>query len=70
MVFALYFRRFAPVTLFIFGFTLSAPSQNQDLPKAPQAEVFTLTPSPGSFHGAGDCGQSHKSEAGACGFPG
>ena len=44
------FRRFAfSITIFILSFTLSVLSQNEDLPKAPHAEVFTLTPTPGPF---------------------
>jgi len=49
MHFAQRFRRFASQTtlLLVVGITLHL--HGQDLPKAPQSEVFTLTPAPGYF---------------------
>src|SRR5579862_2507042 len=49
MFFAHYSRRFGCVSLFVLACSLSMLSQSQDLPKAPHAEVFTLTPTPGPF---------------------
>ena len=50
MFFAHYFRRFASYnTIFILTLTLSALSRSQDLPQAPNSEIFTLTPAPGPF---------------------
>jgi hypothetical protein len=44
-----YSRRFAYMTVFIFFFAAFGPLQGQELPKAPQSQVFTLTPTPGNF---------------------
>lgn len=50
MFFAHYYRRFAcSITIFILCFTPFILSQSQDLSKAPHAEIFTLTPTPGPF---------------------
>ena len=49
MFFAQHRRRFASATVFILFFSTSVLSHSQDLPKAPNAQVFTLTPTPGFF---------------------
>lgn len=43
------FRRFAFTISLILFFSTSLPLHSQDLPKAPRAQVFTLTPTPGFF---------------------
>jgi len=49
----MYFARmcFAPIVCFALMFSAGAPvwAQTNDLPKAPQAHVFSLTPEPGYF---------------------
>jgi hypothetical protein len=49
MLFPLPFRRFAAIASFALVFNASSFSQSQDLPKAPQAQVFPLTPTVGPF---------------------
>ena len=49
MFFSQHFRRFAGAAILAFLFSAPLFSQGQGLPKAPQAQVFTLTPTPGSF---------------------
>ena len=49
MLFAPYIRRFASVTVFVFLFRPPLLLQGQDLPKAPQSQIFPLTPTPGYF---------------------
>jgi hypothetical protein len=49
MFFVQHFRRFASASVFILLFSISVLLQSQDLPKAPHAQVFTLTPTPGYF---------------------
>ena len=49
MYFVHQLRRFALTSVCILFFITSAMVQSQDLPKAPQSQVFTLTPTPGYF---------------------
>src|ERR1017187_7505814 len=49
MFFSQHFRRFASTTVFLLFFITPVLLQSQDLPKAPQSHVFTLTPTPGYF---------------------
>ena len=49
MFFSQQFCRFAARTVFIFFLAAPMLLQSQDLPKAPQSQIFTLTPNPGYF---------------------
>jgi len=49
MFFSQHFRRFASTIVFLLFFITAVLLQSQDLPKAPQSHVFTLTPTPGYF---------------------
>src|ERR1035437_7101029 len=49
MFFSQHFRRFAATAVFTLLFSAPLLLQGQDLPKAPQSHVFTLTPTPGYF---------------------
>jgi hypothetical protein len=49
MYFVQQFRRFGSATSFILFVIISTIMQSQDLPKAPHAQIFTLTPTPGYF---------------------
>jgi hypothetical protein len=49
MFFAQHFRQFAAAALLTLLLNVSSFGQGQDLPKAPQAQVFPLTPTVGAF---------------------
>src|SRR3984957_18733720 len=49
MIVSHYLRRFAFTTLLIFSLSIPVPLHSQDLLKAPHAQVFNLTPTPGFF---------------------
>ncbi len=49
MFFTQHFCRFVCTTVFILFFGSPVLLQSQNLPKAPQSQVFTLTPTPGPF---------------------
>jgi hypothetical protein len=49
MFFVPHFRRFASTTVFILFSGTSVLLHSQELPKAPNIQVFTLTPTPGYF---------------------
>src|SRR5271165_2591646 len=42
-------RRFAATAVFMLFCSAASLMKGQDLPKAPQAQVFTITPAPGFF---------------------
>jgi len=49
MLYAQHFRRFAATTVFTLFFSVPLFLQGQDLPKAPQSQIFPLTTTVGAF---------------------